>query len=75
MYKIIDGTTLKIIKEEFKLGEESNYNLRHTPQFTIPHVNSVHHGTESASFWGPNICKLIPSDIKGKVLTRALRKQ
>ena len=50
MCKIADDTSPKIIKEVFQLHEESNYNLRHTSQFIIPHVNSMHYVTESASF-------------------------
>ena len=40
--------------------------IGHTFQFTIPRVNTVYHGTESASFLTSKIWELIPSDIKGK---------
>ena len=49
MYKIVDETAPKIIKEVFILREESNYNIRHTSQFTVP---------RGAKNW-----KLIPLDI------------
>lgn len=54
-YKIVDDISPKIIKEDFKLREESHHDLRHISQFTIPCVNSVYHGTESLSFLGPKI--------------------
>ena len=57
---------LKFIKKVFKLREGSNYSIRLTSQLTIPRVNSVYHGTESASFLGPKIWDLVPLDIKGK---------
>ena len=55
MYKIVDGTAPEIIKEVFKLSEESSCSLRHTSQFTISRVNSGYHDTKSILFLGPKI--------------------
>ena len=50
LHKILDGSAPEIIKELFKLREDSVYNLRHTSQFTIPCLNTWYHGIESVSF-------------------------
>lgn len=48
----VDVAAPEIIKEVFKLREDSDYNLR---QYTIPCLNAMHHGTESASFLASEI--------------------
>lgn len=48
----LDAAAPEIIKEVFKLREDSDYNLR---QYTTPCLNAMHHGTESASFLASEI--------------------
>ena len=48
----------------FQIREESPYNLRYAPQFTIPSIHSVYNGRESVSFMVPKMWKLIPPAFK-----------
>ena len=54
------------MKDVFKLREETYYNLRHTTEFVTNQINSVYHGSESASYLGPKIWEQIPNAIKNK---------
>ena len=53
----------KILNEIFQ-SRTSSYNLRKNLRIHVGKVNSVYHGTESLSFLGPKILKLVPEDIK-----------
>ena len=52
------------MNEIFQLRKESHNNLRYTSNFVIPPIHSVYHGSESASYLGPQIWKLIPPVIR-----------
>ena len=64
MFKVTNEMSPVIINEIFQLREESHYNLRYTPNFVIPPIHSVYHGSESASYLGPKIWELIPPVIQ-----------
>ena len=66
MYKVANNISPEIMKDVFKLREETYYNLRHTTEFVTNQINSVYHGSESASYLGPKIWEQIPSAIKNK---------
>ena len=62
------------MKEIFRIREENGYNLRHQNTFKRPIVNSVYNGTEIASFLGPKIWELIPTEIKELVSLNSFKK-
>ena len=64
MYKVVHGIAPEIMNDIFQLREEPHYNLRYTSQFNFPTIHSVNYGRESASYLGPKIWELIPSEIK-----------
>ena len=64
MYKVANGMSPEIMNEIFQLREKSHYNLRYTPEFIIPPIDSVYHGSESATSLGPKILELIPPVIR-----------
>ena len=66
MYKVANNISPEIMKDVFKLREETYYNLRHTTEFVTNQINSVYHGSESASYLGPKIWEQIPNAIKNK---------
>ena len=66
MYKVSKGICPTVFSNIFKASPPINYNLRHTSEFAIPHVNSVYNGTESISVLGPKIWNMVPQNIKGK---------
>ena len=55
----MDGVSPDIMKEIFRICEQNGFNLRHQNIFKRPIVNSVYNGTETVSFLGPIIWKLI----------------
>ena len=40
------------------------YNLRQSSQFSRPRINTVYHGAESISNFGPKIWDLVPKNLK-----------
>ena len=60
MYKVSKGMSPPQITELFARRDEHPYNLRHNAEFLQPLVNSVHCGTESISYLGPNIWGMVP---------------
>ena len=64
MYKVANGMSPEIMNEIFQLREKSHYNLRYTPEFIIPPIDSVYHCSESATSLGPKILELIPPVIR-----------
>ena len=63
MFKIKNNVAPELLNENFQ-NRALLYNLRTNPNFSIRQVLSVHHGTESLSFLGPEIWELVPEDIK-----------
>ena len=55
----------EIKNEVLKLKEETHH-LRHTSQFLVNPIHSIFNGSESASYLGPKMWKLIPTEIKNK---------
>ena len=52
----------------------NNYNLRIDSDFAMPNVKSVFHGTESISYLGPNICDILPLELKELTSVAAFKK-
>ena len=70
----MNGSSLEIMKEIFRIREGNGYNLRHQNTFKRPIVNSVYNGTETVSFFGPKIWELIPTEIKELVSLNGFKK-
>ena len=47
MYQAVNDAAPEMIKEVFKLREESIYNVRYTSRYIIPQVDTVYHGAET----------------------------
>ena len=62
MFKVRNGLGPEILNDVFQINV-SLYNLRNS-EFKTENVKTVHYGTESLSFLGPKIWKLLPVDIK-----------
>ena len=62
LYKVRNGLAPEIMNDVFQINP-SIYNLRNA-EFKTENVKTVHYGTESLSFLGPKIWKLIPLEIK-----------
>ena len=62
MFKVRNGLAPEITNSVFQINP-SVYNLRNS-EFKTENVKTVHYGTESLSFLGPRIWKLVPLEIK-----------
>ena len=62
MFKVRNGLAPEITNNVFQINP-SVYNLRNS-EFKTENVKTVHYGTESLSFLGPRILKLVPLEIK-----------
>ena len=62
LFKVSNGLAPEITNNVFQINP-SVYNLRNS-EFKTENVNTVHYGTESLSFLGPKIWKLVPLEIK-----------
>ena len=63
IYKVINNESPLIMKLVFP-DTINPYNLRNNNPFISTNVHSVHNGTETISYRGPQIWALIPEDIK-----------
>ena len=54
----------QIMNKVFPRDYALNYNLRRHPIFASRAINAVHYGSESLSFLGPKIWKMLPRDLK-----------
>ena len=63
LYKVKSNMAPDILNEIFQ-NRTSSYTLRTNSSFAVRPVHSVYHGTESLSFLGPKIWKLVPEDVK-----------
>ena len=70
MYKVVNGISLEIMNEVFKLREETHYHLRHTTQFLVDPIDSVFNCSKSASYLGRKIWEQIPIEIKKRLSRR-----
>ena len=50
--------------EVIPLSQPLNYTIRHQPDFSTRIVKSVHYGTESLGFLGPEIWELVSAQLK-----------
>ena len=64
LYKVVNGISLEIMNEVFKLRGETHYDLRHTAEFLVDPIYRVFNGSESASYFGPKIWEQIATEIK-----------
>ena len=64
MFKVLKGLSPAVFNETFPVKQVKKYNLRHTSDFSVPHVRSINYGFESLAYLGPKIWELIPSDMK-----------
>ena len=64
MFKVKNGIAPEIESEIFKVKSEFKYNLRNIPQFNIPLVHTTCYGTESLSYLGPKLWKMVPINIR-----------
>ena len=72
IFKVIKGLSPEIMKV-FILKKNTRYSSKQI--FETRNVHSVHNGTETLSYLGPNIWLLVPDDIKRiKNLTEFKRK-
>ena len=63
VYKVKMGFSPQLVKELFPLCTHA-YKFRSTYVFKLENVKTVHYGTESLSFLGPEIWELLPLEIK-----------
>ena len=66
IHKVANGICPEIMKDIFKLRENTHYNPRGTSQFLVNPIHSVFNGSGSASYLEPKISEEIPTDIKNK---------
>ena len=64
MFAIVKGLAPTIINDLFPLKATNNYNLRHKLFFKIPRNETVRNGFETISYLGPNIWKMLPSEMQ-----------
>ena len=72
MHNVTNGSSPEIMKEIFRIGEESGYHLRHQNTFKCPIVNSVYNGTELVL--GPKLWEVILTKIKELVSLNGFKK-
>ena len=63
-HKVMNGGSLLILNEIFKLRDEDRSNLWYQNTFKISLVNIVYNGTETILFFGPKMWELIPIKTK-----------
>ena len=63
IYKVLHGFSPPILNDIF-VPVSRPYNFRRNDTLQRRRVNYIRHGTESISFFGPEIWDLVPSDIK-----------
>ena len=61
MFKVKNGIAPEIMNNVFQITE-SNYNFRKKTQFKTENVKTTHYGTETISYLGPKLWKLLPSE-------------
>ncbi len=72
IYKFIHGLSPKLMGEVFR-PKEIKYNLRTDLYLVSNNIRTVHYGLQSISYLGPRIWKLVPDNIKEKLLPRILQ--
>ena len=74
LYKFINGLSLKLVDDCFKLNNMTVYNTRNKFTLYSRPVRTVLHGTESFSHWGPKIWEFVPSNTKNLSSHTAFKK-
>ena len=64
IYEIYNGISTTSMNELFTLRYQNQYNLRNWPDFHVPKVRTVNHGSESVGYLGPKIWEIIATYIK-----------
>ena len=64
MFKTYTGMAPQVMNEVFPKNYTLNYNLGRHPEFASRAISTVHYGSESLSFLGPKIWKMLPLDLK-----------
>ena len=68
LFKVKNGLSQPFMKEIFVENEQNYYDLRKRTEFKRNNVKTVYNGTETLTFLGPGIWKIVPDFIK-KVTT------
>ena len=63
MFKIKQGISPRIMSDVFQL-RKCNYETRNFDEFVSHCVKTVHYGTETVSFLGPKLWKILPQEYK-----------
>ena len=63
MYKVKHELSPSIMRNVFP-SRSVSYNLRRPNDFESVNVRTVHYGTETISYRGPKIWRLLPNEIK-----------
>ena len=64
MFKVVKGLAPTIINDLFPLKETNNHNLRHKLFLKIARNETVRHGFESSSYFGPKIWEMLLSEMQ-----------
>ena len=72
--KFVNGLSLKLVIDCFKLNNLTVYNTRNRSTFYSWPVYTVLHGTESLSHLGLKIWELVPNDMKNLSRLNAFKK-
>ena len=73
MFKVYRNISLPIFSEIFH-QRGNNHNLRINPDFAMPNVRSVFHGTEIISYFGPKTWDVVPLELKELTSVAAFKK-
>ena len=60
----MNGVSPEKTNEIFYLRKSNSYYPRHPSLFIVPLVDSLYNGTQSATYSGPKIWEIIPSEIQ-----------
>ena len=74
LYKFVNGLSLKLLSDYFKLNNMTVYNTRNRSTFYSRSVRTVLHGTESFPHLGPKFWELALSDMKNLSSLTAFKK-
>ena len=73
IFKVYRNISLPIFSEIFH-QRDNNHNLRINPDFAMPNVRSVFHGTEIISYFGPKTWDIVPLELKELTSVAAFKK-
>ena len=70
MFSVYIGTASNFSTEEYPLNPESSYSLRNQQTFATRPIHTIHYGSNSLSYVGPKIWKIVPSNVKNLEIKR-----